>query len=1159
MKKKLNILKIPFSGINLIEASAGTGKTTTIALLYLRLLLGLTEEKKIGKLLVQEILVVTFTNAAKEELYIRIKENIEKLYISCINKKSEDPIFGYFLKKIKNLEKAISILKKAKTNINNAAIYTIHGFCQDIFKYSSFNLNKKIIENESFLYLQATQDFWRYLFYNLPKNIIEIIYEEYNNPDVLLKEIKAILTTNSSIQFKKKFHKNQNLITFHENIINKINIFKKKWLCYYIKILKIISQSKVNKRIYHESNIFKWQKKITQWAQSKTKNYKIPIFLKYFSKENIEKKTNYNIQEHHFFEDIEKILKKNFSLKSIILFYAIKNIPKFIKKEKEKKELLGFDDLLEILLKKIKKEKFLRKLIIKKYPIALIDEFQDTNITQYQIFNTLYNNEKTALFLVGDPKQSIYSFRGADIFTYLCAKSKIKNYYYLDINWRSSIHMCKAINYLFSRNKNSFYFENIPFQPVLPSHKNINMQFKIKGEAQKAIHIFFKKKEKVFIEEYQDWIGKQCANEISYWLHCSKNGRAIIINKDQEEKKVTEEDIVVLVKNKKEAKIIIDSLKKVNISSTYSSPHKNIFQTFDAYELLTILKSIANPTDIKLLKKSILIHILNKIIIRKIREQKKEKISYLLIEKLYKYNNIWKKIGIFHTIKTMILEYQKYANDVELYTNQQKNVNFLHIAELLEKQCEECYTHHALIRWFEKKILEKNIPLDNENVRNIQKNKSIKIISIHKSKGLQYPIVWIPFSIDFKESKLYLYHDRKTSKKIFDNNKNPMTLKKSDEERLAEDLRFLYVSLTRAMYHCSIGIASLIKYKRQKREGNDNDIHKSALGYIIKGGKVINYKELLYELNLLNKKIYFELKYEEIKLKRHFSQNDIYLLSKPIFLLKKIESSFQITSFTQLKKEKKHLDNCQYKYIKSIFYKKKDEKPTIHNFPRGNETGILIHKILKQINFHVPLNINYFSFMLKKNGFSEIWTPILISWINNILNLKLNHLKITLGTLKQTKYAKELEFYLSIKNKFNKKFFNEIVHSFKINSNSIDSKIYLHPVSGVIKGFIDLVFVWKKRYYIVDYKSNYLGENDDYYSFKNIEKEMIENQYNLQYQLYTLALHQYLKKKIKTYHYTTHFGGIFYIFLRGINTKNSIFYCVPDYSLIKKLMYLFSI
>ncbi|AAM67982.1 exodeoxyribonuclease V subunit beta [Buchnera aphidicola] len=1152
MKKKLNIFQIPLKGIHLIEASAGTGKTSTIAFLYLRLLLGLEKNKEnIRKLSVKEILVVTFTNAAKEELYIRIKKSIKELHLSCIKKKSKDPIFQSFLTKIKNFDEAIHILEDAKININNAAIYTIHGFCQDVLENNTLISNREIIENESFLYLQATQDFWRYFFYNLPKKIIKIIYEEYRSPEDLLREIKPILKVNSSINFKKKFDKKETLITFHEKIINKINIFKQKWLNYNLIILKIINQLKVNKKIYSNFNILKWKKKITEWAESETKNYKMPICLKYFSETSIEKNIkNYNFKKHIFFEEIDKILKKNFSLKNIILFYAIKNIPKFVKREKEKKLLLGFNDLLKILLKNIKKEESLREIIIKQYPVALIDEFQDTNIQQYQIFNTLYKNKKTALFLVGDPKQSIYSFRGADIFSYLHAKFKIKNYYYLDTNWRSSKNICKAINYLFSKNKNPFYFKNIPFEPILSSSKNLNMKFKIKEKNQTAISFFFQKKEEVNIEEYRDWIAKQCANEISYWLTCSKKGEAIISDGSQE-RILTEKDIVILVRNRTEAQIIKESLKKVNILSKYSSPYESVFKTFDALELLSILKSILDPTDINLLKKSILTHILNKIAFQKIKENSKTKISHFLIQKLYEYNDKWKTIGIFYTIKTMILEYQKYANNFEMYKNQQRNINFLHIAELLQEKSQNCYKENSLMRWFEKKILEKNNISENEYIKNFAESKIIRIITIHKSKGLEYPIVWIPFIVDFNVSKSYFYHEKKTLKIFFDNNKSSETLKKSDEERLAEDLRFLYVALTRSIYHCSIGISYLVK--KRKKNKKSSDIHKSSLGYIIQNGKCMNYKELLYELKILNKKLYIEVKYQAMNCKSlTIKKDDLYILSQPQFLLKEIKLYSQITSFTKIKQENKHFNNIQYNNIESYFFKEKDKKKTIHNFPHGNKAGIFIHYILKTIKFNNTFNIDWFYTILKKYEFSEKWAKTLMFWINNILNFKINNLNITLSSLKKTQYIKELEFFLPIKNTLYCEDLNQIIQSIDLIS-SISQKIFFNPVIGILKGFIDLVFIFNKKYYILDYKCNYLGNNDNCYSSKNIKKEIIKNRYDIQYQLYTLALHQYLKKKVKQYHYKTHFGGVFYLFLRGINVKDSIFYILPDYLLIKKL------
>lgn len=1155
MKKKLNIFNISIHGINLIEASAGTGKTTAIILIYLRLLLGIGNKKNIKPLLIQEILIVTFTNFAKNEICKRIKKNIEELHLYCITKKTNNYILQPFLNKIKNLKQAIYILEQAQKNISYISVYTIHGFCKDILKLNLFNINQKIIENENELYLQATEDFWRSYLYPLPKNIINIILKDYKHPKSLLSELKSIFNFNV-IYFKKKFTKNQSITSCHDNNIKIINIFKKKWLNYHIVILNIINSLKLNKKIYNEFNITRWEKNITKWAQTKTENYQIPFELKYFLKKQIIKKTINNYVPYHvFFEDIEIIIKKNFSLKDIFLFKAIKTITKTVKKEKKKKFLLGFNDLLNNLLKYIKKDKNLKKSIVQKYPIAFIDEFQDTDIQQYQIFNILYNtnNKKTALFLIGDPKQSIYSFRGADIFSYLYAKSKINKYYYLDINWRSSKDICNAINNLFSRNKKPFFFENISFMKITPALKNKKMEFRISGTVQKAISFFFKKKEKTYIEDYQEWIAKQCANEICYWLIYAERGKALLIN-ENEEKILKASDITILVRNKNEADIIKKSLEKVNIKSIYLSCKKSIFQTNDAYELLVILKSILEPTNIQLLKQSIFTHIFYNILLK---HQKLKNIenSYFIIKKIYKYREMWKNIGIFYTIKNIILDYQKNSNDSDQYTYYKKNINFLHIAELLEEKSEYFDKHESLIRWFEKKISDKENVLENEYIRNLNQSDSIKIITIHKSKGLEYPIVWIPFATTYIKSKLNLYHNKKSLKIFFDLNQSEETKNITEEERLSEDLRLLYVAMTRSIYHCSIGIGDIINKKNQKQSDN----YKSALGYIIQYGNHMEYDSLLNEINLLNKKSYIEVKYETMNIKFSYIKKNIYLLSQPKFFTNNIKNNFQITSFSKLNKKNFFIqENTHNQNLNDILDQKNidQKKIALENFPRGKKTGILLHYILRKINFSKKLNIDFFYKSLKKYEFSEKWAPILISWIDNIINSKLKNINFNLSMLKKNKYIKEMNFFLPIQKTLHSIDFNRIIQSFDSLS-SLTPNISFNPMTGILKGSIDLVFIWKKRYYIIDYKSNYLGDDQNSYSLKNIKKEIIKSRYDLQYQIYAVALHQYLNKKIKKYKYENNFGGIFYMFLRGIghNIKhNSIFYIKPNYLLIKNLI-----
>lgn len=550
-------------------------------------------------------------------------------------------------------------------------------------------------------------------------------------------------------------------------------------------------------------------------------------------------------------------------------------------------------------------------------------------------------------------------------------------------------------------------------------------------------------------------------------------------------------------------------------------------------------------------------------IFSKYQKQEKNKYLYIKIEKLYKYKNIWENKNIFYMTKTLISDYQKslYYSDTNI--NYQKNLNFLHIAELLEEKFRFFHKRTSIMKWLEKKIQQRTKPSQNERIRSFDEYQSVKIITIHKSKGLEYPIVWIPFGINFTQSITPIYHNEKNFKTFFDIKYSSKSLENSDKERLAEDIRFLYVAITRSILHCSIGIACL--KKKTKKNTNNSDIHLSALGYIIQYNISMNYEHLLIKLNKLKKRNIIEIKNNTINNKLVIEKKiDCYLIPKPKFLNKKIENTEKITSFTQLNQENKSLIHNNNEIILesfSIEQASKNKNLSIHSFPTGKKSGILIHYIMKSLNFSNKKTLNWFIEILDKYSFSQKWSSILMSWIYDIINvpININNQKITLSKLKKESYIQELEFFLPIKNTLYSEKFNKVIQNFDSIS-LFAPKIFFNPVSGVLKGFIDLIFIWKNKYYILDYKTNWLGKNNNFYTDEYIKNEIIKKRYDLQYQIYSIAIHQYLKNIIKNYNYKTHFGGILYMFLRGIKNKknNGIFYILPDYSLIEKLIILIS-
>ncbi len=846
MYKENNFLNMYLGKINLIEASAGTGKTNLISLLYLRLLLGINIEKNFLNLTINNILIVTFTDLATWEIKNRILNNIKNLRLSCIKGYCIDDSIKDIYFNIKNIINIKDLLVYYEFFIDNISVFTIHSFCKKIlysnFIESNINCDSIIIDYENNLIYEIIILFWRKYFVSLSIFLVKIILSLWISPIKLFNFLLPIW--NLTYLSYDLFNKYSSIEDCYNKIIFFINKFKKEFLFNYDNIYNFF----VNKKIFHFSNINKLFLKIKIWCKEETIDFFIPDCLKKISFSNLIK--NFSIiflwKFLNFLKYIDKIFLKVQDFRNFIILFCIKYINNKIYKIKKKKMYISFNDLIINLNKVLIQDKkfILINIIRKNFPILLIDEFQDTDFLQFNIFNNIYiknfSNLNTKLILIGDPKQSIYTFRGANIFNYIKSKRNIDFLYTLNINWRSSKNFVKSINYLFSRINNPFLLKEIKYLHVNYSLKN-NF-FLIKNNNKDFSINFFVLKNL----NYKKWkynIAKICALKICNLLSSKKN----FLFNGKIKRLIIPSDIAILVHTNYEIELIFNVFKKYYLPIDTYLDKSNVFHTCEAKEIFFLLKSILNPESITLLSSALSTSFFNFdfIYIKNIIDN-----EYFLnkwINIFFFYKNIWEKNGILAMIK-YILKNKKKINKF----NENKKIlinNIIHICEILEEKSLVIKDKLLLIYWLNNKI---SSFINNKKyyIRSLNYNSGIKISTIHKSKGLQYNIVWLPYILNFKiNNNYFLFHNRNTYKLNIDLYKFKKNFFYNKEEINSEEMRLFYVAITRSIYQCNIFLYEILGNKNKK-------FCFTYLGRLLSYGKKYNFYNIK---NIIN--IYFKFKH----------------------------------------------------------------------------------------------------------------------------------------------------------------------------------------------------------------------------------------------------------------------------------------------------------
>lgn len=984
----LDPLRLPLIGERLIEASAGTGKTFTIAALYLRLLLGLGGEAAYPRAIsVEELLVVTFTEAATEELRGRIRSNIHELRIACLRGESDNPLYSALLAEIADKDDAAKTLLLAERQMDEAAVFTIHGFCQRMLSLNAFEsgmlFEQQLIEDESRLRYQACADFWRRHCYPLTRDIAAVIHDVWKGPRDLLKSLDRWLQGEAP-QLKSPPAPNETLAERHQQIIARIDSLKQQWREQVGEIEGVLENSGLDRRKFNRGNQGKWMEKVNAWAQEETLSYQLPDALEKFAQSFLLERTKAGGEPpvHPLFSAVESLLASSLTLTDLVLARAMVEIRDAVAREKRRRGELGFDDMLSRLDEALRGDsgETLASAIRQRFPVAMIDEFQDTDPQQYRIFRRIWRRQpETALLLIGDPKQAIYAFRGADIFTYMKARGDVAAHYTLDTNWRSSPGMVGSVNRLFSLSDNPFMFHEIPFLPVKAAAKNKGLRFTVDAADVPAMNVWLMPGDTVGSGDYQTFMAQLCATQIRDWLSAGQRGRALLW-RGETSRPVQASDITVLVRNRLEAAQVREALQTLGIPSVYLSNRDSVFETLEAQELLWLLQAVLVPERENTLRSALATSMFGLTALDIENLNQDEQAWDALVEEFSEYRQIWRQRGVMPMLRALMTARHIAENLLATRGGERRLTDILHISELLQEAASQLESEHALVRWLAQHIAEPDSNAASQQMRLESDKHLVQIVTIHKSKGLEYPLVWLPFIARFRKQDQAFYHDRETFAAVLDLGQDEASLELAEAERLAEDLRLLYVALTRAVWHCSLGVAPL-----SSRKSGNSDFHLSALGRLLQAGEAMDAAGLAARLaDFCHGDIALQIPGELDITPWQAPAATIPRLSARE-LQRRIADDWRVTSYSGLQQHgfSGGQDLLPRLDVDAAGVGEVVEEPqlTPHQFPRGAAPGTFLHSLFEELDFTQPVPEGWMAEKLQLSGFDAQWAPVLTDWL----------------------------------------------------------------------------------------------------------------------------------------------------------------------------------
>jgi exodeoxyribonuclease V beta subunit len=1146
------------TGTSLVEASAGTGKTFTIAGLFLRLIL----EKNLS---VREILVVTYTVAATEELRHRIRRTLANALQAFTTGASDDPFLRALVARHVDQRADLEArLDRALYGFDEAPIYTIHGFCQRVLRDRAFEtgnlFDTELVTDQTPLLRQLVEDYWRKQFYRAgkipvifalknglsPEGLLPLVRSSLphpflkllspvddQTPDSLAAALEAIFTS-----LREVWHEEKGAIRSHFGS-------GAKWAN------KPYNDDEAMADAFRQLDLCLGAPEFPPSALDA-----LQLFRKSAIAAKVSKRAKGPTPAHRFFDLCEGLARAEehyvIGVKLGALHYVRQELPG----RKDELKVQFFDDLLTRLHSALVDAggSGLAALLRRQYVAALIDEFQDTDPLQYDIFSRVFAGPENYLFLIGDPKQAIYGFRGADIFTYLKARQHSDQSYTLKENWRSEVGLVQSVNTLFGTPARPFVFPGIEFHAVEAKGEADKKPLIVDGQAQPPFQIWFWRRA-------GGDITKGAANEllppvVATEIVALLNGHTAL-----GDRKLLTEDIAVLVPENRQAQLVQDALSQRSVPSVlYTSA--SLFDSREVVETQRVLAAIADPTHESQLMAALGTDLVGFTGSRIEATAKDETEWQQILEHFRGYLDLWLQRGFIQMFRSFMQREQVRPRLLAFPDGERRLTNLLHLSEVLHRaSVENRLGVSGLLKWLgEQRELEGQVAEEHQ-LRLETDEKAVKLVTIHKSKGLEYSVVFCPFSwkganIEHGGEEQVFFHEQGDGSLVRDLGSADYDVHKQQArvERLAENVRLLYVALTRAKHRCYFvwgafrdAATSAPAWLLHPPPNPDPDPVAAQEEHFPQ----LDDDALLADLTKLADQSTGPNGQPTI------AAHDLPQPADTVFVApssagptldyrrftSNIARDWRVSSFTSLTANQgEELPDHD-----ALGGDARAELPTsgIFAFPRGAKPGTCLHKILEELEFtqwNQPASVTLVREQLRAHGLPENeFTDILVAMLGKVITAPLDPgiPGLTLANITEAQRLNELEFYFPLQ-RIAPDMLRTLLQEHALpGADDAGSRepggFSFAPVQGMLKGFIDLVFEFEDRYYLADWKSNWLGSQVEDYSPAALAGEIRRRHYYFQYQLYTAALDRYLRLRLPGYRYDQHFGGVYYLFLRGID------------------------